>query len=162
MKTISVVLPDPTHEALVTKACLHGMEMDQYCSILLTEVAAESSDKVQDRQRSLPMPKENESVIPSRILTQDELLREIIAFLKTQKGGAAQKADVESALFEKHKGLFQQPYYSELVGGGVPRWKKNVQFARHAAKSFRLIKSPDQSGRGVWELTDLGRQWQPE
>jgi hypothetical protein len=85
-------------------------------------------------------------------------MREILVYLHRQ-GGSASKVAVEQAVFEKFKDDFKAPYYTELVGGGVPRWKKNVQFARNTARNMGLIKPPDESGRGNWEATEKGRQW---
>ena len=66
-------------------------------------------------------------------------------------------------MFNKFKELFLEPYYQELVGAqpdknylGIPRWKKDVQFARNRAKDIGLIKRPQESARGVWELTNDG------
>ncbi|GAI53783.1 unnamed protein product, partial [marine sediment metagenome] len=46
----------------------------------------------------------------------------------------------------------QQPYYQELVSNGVPRWQHNLAWAKERAKKKGLIKPPDESGRGYWEL----------
>jgi hypothetical protein len=92
---------------------------------------------------------------PARRVTRQEMIRDIISYLKS-RGGLSPKIDVEDALFEKLKDAFQDPFYLEPVGGGVPRWKKNLQFARNAARETGLIK--EASERGIWELTEKG--WQ--
>lgn len=91
---------------------------------------------------------------PAKRVTEPEMVQEIISYLKSC-GGSAPKTGVEEALFEKFKAAFQDPFYSERVGGGVPRWKKNVQFARNTARERGLIKQ--ESERGIWELTEKGR-----
>jgi hypothetical protein len=99
---------------------------------------------------------------PPGEITEMDLLNAIIACLK-RHGGKLDKPDVEREVFEMFKEQFQHPWYLEPVGGGVPRWQKNVQFARHTAcNTLRLIKPPEQSGRGVWELTDKGHRWEPQ
>ncbi len=90
-----------------------------------------------------------------------DLLKQVIAYLK-KAGGAAPKVQVEDGVFEQLKGVLGSPYYSDLVGGGVLRWRKNVQFARNTGCRMGLIKDPGQAGRGIWALTDKGLQWKFE
>src|SRR5216683_1456223 len=87
---------------------------------------------------------------PEAEISEMELVREIVALLNG-RGGAAAKTIVEGSLFQKFKDLFQTPYYSKLVGqqpgyAGIPRWQKNIQFARHTAKKMGLLKPPQESG----------------
>jgi len=96
---------------------------------------------------------------PPGEIKEMDLLNAIIACLK-RHGGKLDKPDVEREVFEMFKEQFQHPWYLEPVGGDVPRWQKNVQFARHTAcNTLGLIKPPEQSGRGIWELTDKGHRW---
>jgi len=90
---------------------------------------------------------------PANRVKKQEIIDGLVAYLKSQ-GGSAPKHEVEQALFELFKDTFQDPFYGECVGGGVPRWKKNVQFARNTARERGLIKG--ESERGVWELTEKG------
>jgi len=149
MIKVNIVLPDSAHKTISKLAQKKGVDTAQYCSALLSELAeVESSGP----HRSEKPVSQNSQI------TEVDLMREILACLK-QKGGAAPKVAVEQALFEKFKEVFKNSYYSELVGGGVPRWRKNIQFARNTARNMGLIKPPEQSGRGNWELTEKGRQW---
>jgi hypothetical protein len=150
MKHVNIVLPDSTHKTLTKLAQSKGVDLGQYCSARLTELA--------EQEASQPVHSERHSPDVNEQVKEIELIREIIACLK-QSGGAAPKIAVEKALFEKFNDVFKSSYYSELVGGGIPRWKKNVQFARNTARNMGLIKPPDESGRGNWELTEKGRQW---
>jgi restriction system protein len=44
------------------------------------------------------------------------------------------------------------------VGGGLtPRWRNTAQWARNSLREEGLIR--DDSPRGIWEITDKGRQW---
>src|SRR5262249_8619092 len=70
---------------------------------------------------------------PAERFSQGELLDEVIAMLK-EAGGSLPKADVEANHFEKLKTAFEHPYYQHEVGGGVPRWKKNLQFPVNAGR----------------------------
>jgi len=55
--------------------------------------------------------------------------------------------------------IFSQPYYTETVSHGVPRWKHNIAWAKERAKNRGLIKPPKESGRGWWELTLKGENY---
>jgi len=145
MKHVNIVLPDSAHKTLTKLAQSKGVDLGQFCSALLTESA--------DQESSQPVQTERRSPDTNGQIKEIELIREITAFLK-RSGGSASKIAVEKAVFEKFKNVFTSPYYSERVGGGVPRWQKNVQFARNTARNMGLIKPPDESGRGNWELTD--------
>ena len=151
MRIINIVLPESAHAILNKHARKKGVDLAQYCSALLTEsVDSESSQP--------PLSEKPPGLSQDEQVTEVDLMREILAFLKRREG-ATPKTTVERAIFEKFKPVFQSPHYSELVGGGVPRWKKNVQFARNTARNMGLIKPPGESGRGNWELTEKGRQW---
>lgn len=47
---------------------------------------------------------------------------------------------------------FNQPWYQETVSGGIPGWQRNLAWAKERAKHKGLIKRPEDSGRGYWEL----------
>jgi hypothetical protein len=99
---------------------------------------------------------------PPGEITEMDLVNAIIACLK-RHGGKLDKPDVEREVFETFKEQFQHPWYQEPIGGDVPRWQKNVQFARNTAcNTLGLIKPPEHSGRGIWELTEKGRNWAPQ
>ncbi len=151
MKYVNIVLPDSTYKIITRSAEKKGVDTAQYCSALLSEFA--------DAETCPPHRSDsNVASSPHKPITEVDLMREILAYLR-QKGGAAPKVSVEEAVFEGLKSAFVTSYYSELVGGGVPRWKKNIQFARNTARNMGLIKPPEESGRGNWELTEKGQKW---
>jgi hypothetical protein len=93
-------------------------------------------------------------------VSQNDLIIPLIEVLR-EKGGSAPKPDVVAGVFERFKALFSSDYHQEYVGAqpavnypGIPRWQKNVEFARNKAKDLGLIKR--ESMRGVWELTKNG------
>src|SRR5262249_14534918 len=142
MKTLNIVLPDAAYTAISKLARKKGVDAPQYCSALLSEHAQDVTPKP-----SLKEKPGNGSHI--RQITEVDLMREILAYLR-KVGGSAQKVAVEQGLYEGFNDIFKQSYYQELVGGGVPRWQKNIQFARNTARNMGLIKSPEESGRGNW------------
>jgi len=94
---------------------------------------------------------------PIRRITQDDLIPHILRSILNH-GGKAPKETVQKDIYQKFKDIFDQPWYQELVAYGVPRWQHNVAWARNRAKDRELIKPPAESGRGYWELTELGRK----
>lgn len=90
-------------------------------------------------------------VPPDKKISQDELIPYIVEVLR-KHGGRARKDEVEQEIYQKFRETFQQPWYQELVAGGIPRWQHNLAWAKERAKKKGLIKRPEESGRGYWEL----------
>ncbi len=87
---------------------------------------------------------------------QDKLIPHILGVLYN-KGGKAYKNEVETQIYYKLYGHFQNDYFKELVSQGIPRWKHNIAWAKDRARQiYGLIESPSISGRGIWELTEYG------
>ena len=98
---------------------------------------------------------------PAKEIHELDLINAIVNILK-RSGGKMDKPEVEKAVFDQYADIFRQEWYQTPVGRGVPRWLKNVQFARNTAcNTLRLLKSPNEAGRGVWELTEEGKKWEP-
>jgi len=162
---LTLCLPDSTHETLAGLAKLSGIELSHFCSNVLTDFSASSrhqehkapatNDKLKHISKNLDDSK------PDKAIPEMQLIEDIILFLR-KKGGSVEKIMVEEAIFEKNKSEFSKPYWNVSVGGGVPRWKKNTQFARNTARKMDLVKSPEDSGRGLWELTEKGWKWKFE
>jgi hypothetical protein len=162
---ITLFLPDSTHETLAGFAKSEGVELSQYCSNVLTDFSA-GERRIEYVRHSTNggannSPQNPKGSKPNKVIPQKQLIEDIILFLR-KSGGAAEKAVVEKAVFEKNKTEFSKPYWNELVGLNVPRWKKNTQFARNTAREMELIKAPEDSGHGLWELTEIGSKWKFE
>lgn len=169
--SIRVLLPKSTHEALARLACLLRTQPEEYASLLIVEALSQAVTKASTRPaiKAPPAapngsPHTEEPSTPANdprpeAVPENQIIRHLIEELK-KRGGAARKHEIENAIFEKLKKQFHHPYYAARVGGGVARWRKNVQFARNTAKNIGLLKLPDESGRGIWELTEKGRTWQ--
>jgi restriction endonuclease Mrr len=101
-------------------------------------------------------PRVTATYIPeSKKLSQDELIPIIVKILQ-KHGGRLRKDQVEDEIYQMHKDLFKEPWYQETVSNGVPRWQHNIAWAKERGKRKGLIKRPDDSGRGYWELTTSG------
>jgi hypothetical protein len=87
-------------------------------------------------------------------ISQADLVEVIVAVL-TALGHRAPKTTVEKEVFDRHHCEFAHPYYQEYVAGGVPRWRHYIAWAKEQAKHQGLIKRPQQSGYGIWELLEV-------
>lgn len=103
-----------------------------------------------------PKPRVAPASIPeSKKISQDDLIPIIVKVLQ-KHGGRARKDQLEEEIYQLFKDLFKEPWYQETVSNGVPRWQHNIAWAKERAKRKGLIKRPDDSGRGYWELTTSG------
>lgn len=93
---------------------------------------------------------------PFNAISQGDLVIPLCKLLQTL-GGRASKREVEDRMYKNFETVFSDPYYQEIIAEGIPRWNKDVQWARNHAKDQGLIKPPSESGRGIWELTEQGR-----
>jgi hypothetical protein len=162
---LTLFLPDSTHETLAGLAKSEGVELSHFCSNILTDFSA-SNRRAEHKEHSTNgklnhISKTLDDSKPDKAISEMQLIEDIVSFLR-KKGGSAEKVMVEGAVFEKNKSEFSKPYWSVPVGGGVPRWKKNTQFARNTARKMDLVKAPEDSGRGLWELTEKGWKWKNE
>lgn len=109
-------------------------------------IAPEPLEELKSPKRSLmPVP-------PDKKISRDDLIPYIVDVLR-KHGGRARKDEVEQEIYQMFHETFQQPWYQETVAGGIPRWQHNLAWAKEGAKKKGLIKRPDESGRGYWELT---------
>ncbi|MGH9772749.1 MAG: winged helix-turn-helix domain-containing protein [Candidatus Acidiferrales bacterium] len=76
----------------------------------------------------------------------------------SEMGGRAKMSDVLPGVEKKIKGLLKKVDYEPLASDQeMPRWRNTAQWARNSMVKEGLLK-PD-SPRGVWEISDGGRQW---
>ena len=124
---------------------------DQF-SLLPQDEFTESIDS--SYSRKYPPQKSSVQEISDREkITQDDLIPHIVQILKRHGGNAAKKA-VEKEIYTILEDTFKHPWYQETVSYDIPRWKHNVAWAKERAKKRGLIKKPNESGRGIWALTE--------
>jgi len=73
-----------------------------------------------------------------------------------ERGGQASRAEVHKAVEKKLNGQLKPGDY-ELNRDGTTKWSKQVDYQRLAMVHEGLLQS--NSPRGIWEITDQGRQW---
>ncbi len=108
-----------------------------------------TTDSIESIPKHPPEPDFNNNV-------QEELIPHILEVIY-KNGGSATKTFVENEIFNKFRYEFSKPYYNQNVSHGVLRWKHHIAWAKERARQLHeYIKSPDESGRGIWELTNKG------
>ena len=170
-RTIEAALPDAwnriigePHSSLVQllaetteKACGFKPEPDKVKDFLRAHDAGFLV--APDFPEEKPAPVRKASVSrqePSRKhMTQHDLIPHMLAIIH-RRGGKARKEEVEREILAQFRDVFGQPYYQERVSNEVPRWQHNLAWAKEAAKKRGLVKRPEESGRGYWELTASG------
>ena len=162
MQNVTLFLPDSTYDILNDSAKTTGIDLAHFCSSVLTDFAAnrqvvEQGGALRNGKR-FHIFKKSDNSKPDKTIPQMKLVEEIVLFLR-KNGGKAEKASVEEAVFRNYKSEFSKTWYQSIVGGNEVRWKKNTQFARNTARETGLIKPTEESGHGIWALTDTGWKW---
>jgi very-short-patch-repair endonuclease len=86
-------------------------------------------------------------------ISLDDLIPLIIKILR-RHGGRAHKAEVEREMYARLKSVFDTPWYQEIVSSGVVRWQYVITLAKEIAKRRGLVKRPEHSKQGYWELSE--------
>jgi hypothetical protein len=100
---------------------------------------------------------EDESVeIP---ISPDSIETDLVKTLH-ELGGRAKRGDVMQMIWEKRKRILSQNGYQIMTRKG-PRWKRLIAYAARRAKKKGLLLEADESGHGIWQLTELGMRYAP-
>lgn len=89
---------------------------------------------------------------------QKDFRKPILETLVAEGGQADVQAVVEGVERKMRNQL--KPGDNELNLDGIPKWKKAVHFQRLAMVHQGLLEN--ESPRGIWAITDQGRQWLSE
>lgn len=136
------------------KICGFKPESDETARFLKTYgnrflLLPEEKIVIRKPEKDITPPSENDKV------KRDILISSIVKVLQ-KHGRRAPKEQVEKELYKMFQEKFNKPWYQEKVSNGVPRWQHNIAWAKEKAKLQGLIKRPEDSGRGYWELTTSG------
>ena len=71
-------------------------------------------------------------------------------------GGKGPMADVLEVVERKMSHILNEIDYQVLPSGGDIRWRNTAQFARNGLVKRGLLKSKEEAGWGIWELTEKG------
>ncbi|NOX56036.1 MAG: hypothetical protein GXP27_16660 [Planctomycetes bacterium] len=88
---------------------------------------------------------------------EQEYYRPILRALE-ELGGSASLNDVLDRVYELMKDSLREVDFEPLASDPrLPRWRNAAQWARHSMVREGLLKND--SPRGIWEITELGRQY---
>ena len=79
----------------------------------------------------------------------------LLRLLSTLEGGQGRTGKALDLFGEHYKDNIPADHH-EALSDGMPRWEKNVQWARYGLVQRGLMDAP---ARGVWRITEAGRQW---
>jgi hypothetical protein len=101
---------------------------------------------------------------PRRLLkgkkySQDELIPFLVLVIQSF-GGKARKRDVDAKIYKLLSSEFSNDVYHETVSHNVERWKHDIAWAKERARQHHgYVKSAEEAGRGIWELTSFGKKY---
>jgi len=76
----------------------------------------------------------------------------------SEMGGRGEAADVLPLVEKKMKGILKKVDYQPVASDqDTPRWRNGARWARNSMVNDGLLKAD--SPRGIWEISDAGRQW---
>lgn len=89
--------------------------------------------------------------------TPQSAYREPILEILMENGGHADRPNVLRALEEAMKSHFTDADKSDIKSGAI-RWQKTAEWEVRTMRELGLIKPVDETPRGVWALTQKGRE----
>jgi very-short-patch-repair endonuclease len=131
-------IPVPEEEGMGEEISSHHLKDNKF----------DKSHFGEKEQKSKPVDEEKK-------ISLDDLIPLIIKTLR-RHNGHAHKSEVEREIYTRLKSVFDTPWYQEIVSTGVTRWQSDITLAKEIAKSRGLIKRPEHSRKGYWELTEKG------
>jgi hypothetical protein len=94
--------------------------------------------------------------------SQDELIPFLVLVIQSF-GGIARKSDVDHKMYELLDSEFSKDVYHKTVSNNVERWQHDVAWAKERARQLHgYVKSAEEAGWGIWELTSSGKKFAKE
>lgn len=91
--------------------------------------------------------------------SQDQLIPFLVLVIHSF-GGIARKSDVDEKMYELLNSEFSKDIYHETVANDVERWKHDIAWAKERARQHHAyVKSAEDAGWGIWELTCEGKEY---
>jgi hypothetical protein len=91
--------------------------------------------------------------------SQDELIPFLVLVIQSF-AGIAKKRDVDDKMYKILQTEFFKGVYHETVSHNVERWKHDIAWAKERARQqHAYVKSAEQAGYGIWELTSSGKEY---
>lgn len=101
-------------------------------------------------------------LLKGKTYTQDSLIPFVVLVIGSF-GGVAEKKEVDEKMYQILEEEFSKNVCHETVANDVPRWRHDIAWAKERAKQIHsYVKSAEDSGRGIWELTEKGKQFYDE
>ena len=98
-------------------------------------------------------------LLKGKTYSQDELIPFLVLVIKSF-GGIARKSDVDDKMYELLDSEFSKDVYHETVSHNIERWKHDIAWAKERARQHHgYVKSAEQAGWGIWELTNSGKEY---
>jgi hypothetical protein len=147
--------PKRIHVHLLEPLSMYGLPMNVppvnistvHPRVMLTEKVSISGER-QRARKGEKTPQEN-FIVP-------------ILGVLIELGGRGKTGDVIDLVGKKLGDLLTEVDYQKVPSGGDIRWRNTAMFARNDMKANGLLASSEQSGWGIWEITDKGRKYYEE
>jgi len=99
------------------------------------------------------------TLLKGKKYSQDNLIPFVVIVIGSF-GGKAYKQDVDEKMYKILEEEFSNQVYHESVSHNVPRWQHDIAWAKERARqNHSYVKSAEESGRGIWELTEKGKEY---
>jgi hypothetical protein len=148
----TIKLADAIYQRLLKRAATFDDTAEDVVRRLLDQTEDTNAPELEspevDRQR-------RSRATPGSILPEREYWRPILSII-AEAGGSASANDVIEAIGKRMKDAFT-PRDLDVLKLGEVRWRNRARFARLRMKEQGLLS--DTSHRGIWEITETGRQY---
>lgn len=150
MKMPNILVSDSVYQRLLGRATSFEDSPEDVIARLL-EQASDSPVAAEEQSRA-PQPSR---ASPGSVLPVHGYWVPILRFLD-EAGGSAPSTEVIDGLESRMKDMLT-PLDFEPLRSGETRWRNRARFARLRMKERGYLS--DTSHRGVWEITNLGREY---